>query len=177
MSLHFLLDGYNILKQNAALNNLPLEEGRRGLLRWIDYSRPQGSMNNQVTVVFDGHPDYSSLFPGSHAGGSPKSHEIRVIFSDGCSADDTIKRMVDEDTDPKNCVVVSDDKDIYLYARSLGARIMSVKAFTGKGTVPLSSRGQSPSAVGRQDSGGKYISLSRQEKINKELSKVWLKEK
>jgi len=134
-------------------------------------------VNNQVTVVFDGHPDYNSLFPGSHAGGSPKSYEIRVIFSDGCSADDTIKRMVDEDADPKNCVVVSDDKDIYLYARSLGARIMSVKAFTGKGTVPLSSRGQSPSAVGRQDSGGKYISLSRQEKINKELSKVWLKEK
>ena len=124
-------------------------------------------MNNQVTVVFDGHPDYSSLFPGSHAGGSPKSHEIRVIFSDGCSADDTIKRMVDEDADPKNCVVVSDDKDIYLYARSLGARIMSVTAFTSKSKV----------IHGRQDSGGKYISLSRQEKINKELSKVWLKEK
>jgi hypothetical protein len=29
----------------------------------------------------------------------------------------------------------------------------------------------------RQDSGGKYISLSRQEKINKELSGIWLKEK
>ena len=162
MSLHFLLDGYNILKQNSTFRDLPLEDGRKGLLKWIDQTRPQGSVNNQVTVIFDGHPDYF---------GSSSPGEIRVIFSDGCSADDTIKRMVEEDADPKNCVVVSDDKDIYLYARSLGARIMSVGAFTsvraGFKTAP----------TGSQDSGGKYISLSRQEKINKELSQVWLKEK
>ena len=114
MSLHYLLDGYNILKQMPAFRDLPLEEGRRGLLRWIDHARPQGSVNNQVTVVFDGHPDH---FGSGHAQG-----EIRVIFSDGCSADDKIKRMVEEDADQKNCVVVSDDKDIFLYARSLGAK-------------------------------------------------------
>jgi predicted RNA-binding protein with PIN domain len=113
MSLHYLLDGYNILKQIPAFRDLPLEDGRRGFLKWIEHSRPQGSVNNQVTVVFDGHPDYF--------GGSPQG-EIRVIFSDGCSADDQIKRMVEEDADRKNCVVVSDDKDIFLYARSLGAR-------------------------------------------------------
>ena len=150
----------------APLRDLPLEDGRRGLLRWIGDSRPQGSVNNQVTVVFDG------------AEGSDSLHgEIRVIFSDGCSADDKIKRMVEEDAGRKNCVVVSDDKDIFLYARSLGAKIMSVAAFKSKGTVPLSSRGQSPSVDTRQDDGGKYIPLSRQEKINKELRFFWLKEK
>ncbi len=114
MSLHYLLDGYNILKQIPAFRDLPLEDGREGLLRWIDHSRPQGSVNNQVTVVFDGHPD--------HFGALGSQGEIRVIFSDGCSADDKIKLMVEEDVDQKNCVVVSDDKDIFLYARSLGAR-------------------------------------------------------
>src|SRR5258708_519339 len=123
MSLHYLLDGYNILKQMAAFRDLPLEEARRGLLRWIDQSRPQGSVNNQVTVVFDGHPDHY---------GSAAQGEIRVIFSDGCSADDKIKRMVEDDLARKNCVVVSDDKEIFLYARSLGAKIMSVEAFTSK---------------------------------------------
>ena len=142
----------------AAFRDLPLEAGRRGLLKWIDHSRPQGSVNNQVTVIFDGHPDH---FGSQHQG------EIRVIFSDGCSADDQIKRMVEEDADKKNCVVVSDDKDIFLYARSLGTRVMSVAAFTSK------SRGLQD----RPDSGGKYISLSRQEKINKEVSGIWLKEK
>ncbi|MBF0570730.1 MAG: NYN domain-containing protein [Candidatus Omnitrophica bacterium] len=157
MSLHYLLDGYNVLKQIPAFRDLPLEEGRRGLLRWIDITRPQGSVNNQVTVVFDGHPDYFSASPHG---------EIRVIFSDGCSADDTIKLMVEEDAYKKSCVVVSDDKDIFLYARSLGAKVMSVAAFTSK-TETFSAR---------QDAGGKYISLSSQEKINKELRSFWLKE-
>ena len=142
----------------ASLRDLPLEDGRRGLLKWIENSRPQGSVNNQVTVVFDGNPDYY--------GSSPQG-ETRVIFSDGCSADDKIKRMVEEMPARKNCVVVSDDKDIFLYARSLGARVMSVAAFTSK----------SRETHGRQDPGGKYISLSRQEQINKEFFRLWLGEK
>ena len=117
-------------------------------------------MNNQVTVVFDGHPD--------HFGASPQG-TVRVIFSDGCTADDKIKRMVEEDADQRNCVVVSNDKDIFIYARSLGARVMSVEAFT-------KSKQQQGTGT-KQDSGGKYIPLSRQEKINKELEDFWLKEK
>ena len=159
MSLHYLLDGYNILKQIPAFRDLPLEDGRRGFLRWISDSRPQGSINNQVTVVFDGHPDHF---------GAVSQGEIRVIFSDGCSADDKIKLMVEEDADQKNCVVVSNDKDIYIYARSLGARIMSVEAFT---------KAKSQGGGRQDDPGGKYISLSRQEKITQELVKIWLKEK
>ena len=157
MSLHYLLDGYNILKQITAFRDLPLEDGRKGLLRWIDQARPQGSVNNQVTVVFDGHPD--------HYGDSSQG-EIRMIFSDGCSADDKIKRMVEEDSNRKNCVVVSNDKDIFIYARSLGARVMSVAAFTSKCSRDVIN---AVSMKTRQDPGGKYISLSHQEKINKEL--------
>lgn len=114
-------------------------------------------MNNLVTVVFDGAE-------GSYGW----QGDIRVIFSDGCSADDQIKRMAEEDDDLKNCVVVSDDKDIYLYARSMGARVMSVTAFTsaGKSGGP---RTKVPT--------GKNISLGSQEKINKELLGIWLKEK
>lgn len=67
----------------------------------------------------------------------------------------------------KSCVVVSDDKDVFLYARSLGARVMSVAAFTSKAALAHTPR----------ESGGKYISLSRQEKINKELFQKWLGEK
>ena len=156
MSLHYILDGYNILKQIPAFNDLTLEDGRRGLIRWIENARPQGSVNNTVTVVFDGNPDFF--------GASPQGH-TRVIFSDG-SADDKIKLMVEEDADRGRCVVVSDDKDIVLYARALGARVMSVPSFTKSKTARK---------AGATD--GKYISLSRQEKINKELSGIWLKEK
>jgi predicted RNA-binding protein with PIN domain len=124
-------------------------------------------VNNQVTVVFDGQPDQYTMFPGSQSGEAQIPQEIRVIFSDGCSADDKIKRMVDEMPARKNCVVVTDDKDIFLYARSLGTRVMSVTAFTAK----------TREFHGHQEPGGKYISLSRQEKINKELFQKWLGEK
>jgi len=150
----------------APFRDLPLKDARRGLLRWISDSRPQGSVNNQVTVVFDGAEGSNRLVlkPDTH---SSSQEEIRVIFSDGCSADDEIKRMVEEMPLKKNCVVVSDDKDIFLYARSLGAKVMSVAAFTSK-----------PGGLHtRQDPGGKYISLSRQEMINKELFQIWLGEK
>lgn len=168
MSLHYLLDGYNILKQIPAFNDLPLEDGRKGLIRWIETARPQKSVNNTVTVVFDGNPDFW--------GNTPQGL-TRVIFSDG-SADDKIKSMVEGDADPRNCVVVSDDKDIVLYVRALGSRVMSVKVFTG-GFSPSRSLSKSASKSSRQakDCDGKYISLSRQEKINKELSGIWLKDK
>ncbi len=122
--------------------------------------RPQGSVNNQVTVVFDGHTDHFCTTLSLQG-------DTRVIFSDGCSADDKIKSMVEEDLARKNCVVVSDDKDVFLYARSLGAKVMSVAEFTTKNKGPQA----------RQDPGGKHISLSRQEKINKEFFKIWLGEK
>ena len=147
----------------AAFRDLPLEEGRCGLLRWISNARPKGSMNNQVTVVFDGHPDQSSMFPVFHAGDSQNTHDIRVIFSDGCSADDQIKLMVDENVQKKNCVVVSDDKDVFLYARSLGARVMNVREFISLRTIARVTLTE-----------GKYISLSHQEKINKEFFQRWL---
>ncbi len=146
-----------MLKKMPPFRDLPLEQGRQGFLRWITQESPQGSSNNQVTVVFDGNPDYF---------GAVVSGDIRVIFSDGCTADDKIKSMVEDDADKKNCVVVSDDKEVFLYARSLGARVMSVAAFTSR----------SKHEDKRQKQESKHIPLSRQEKINKELERIWLKE-
>jgi hypothetical protein len=157
----------------SAFRDLPLEDGRLGLLRWIGDSRPQGSVNNQVTVVFDGTEGSDSLvfMPDAQ---SCSQVEIRVIFSDGCSADDKIKRMVEEMPTKKNCVVVSDDKDIFLYARSLGTKVMSVAAFT---SVRAATRGGERADTRSAPREEKYISLTRQEKINKELRFFWLKEK
>ena len=56
MSLHYLLDGYNIIKQSPRLGPKRLEDGRAGLIAFIEMRQPQGSRNNMVTVVFDGQP-------------------------------------------------------------------------------------------------------------------------
>jgi predicted RNA-binding protein with PIN domain len=159
MSLHYLVDGYNVVKQAPALADRSLEQGRDGLLRWIDAQRPQGSVNNRVTVVFDGSSEH---FGGSWAG------TANVIFSRDESADECIKTMVEKSAARSNVVVVSDDKGITLYVRSLGARIMGVKEFAAD-------LFDAPSGPSPKKGRGKYISLAKAQQINEELKKIWLK--
>jgi predicted RNA-binding protein with PIN domain len=162
MSLHFLLDGYNIIKQTSDLNRGTLEQQREALLNWINVHRPQGSDKNGVTVIFDGKEE----FFGSHTTTSP----IKVVFSRGQSADDVIKKMAESYSRKNNLVVVSDDKDIKLYVRALGARVLSVKEFAGTSSKKSGAQKKQASA-----SHSKYISLTDQAKINKEFERIWIK--
>ena len=166
MSRHYLLDGYNIIKQTPGLADLPLEEGRRALLTWINSARPQGSAGNAVTVVFDGDPNVFGGMPGGSA---------QVIFTDTGSADDKIKDIVESSTDPKKFVVVSNDKGITLYVRALGAHTVSVQEFTGT-AVKVSKSKTGVKNSGTNKALGKNISLTSEAKINKEFFKIWLKE-
>ena len=79
MSRQVLLDGYNVLQQMPALNSLKLEDGRRGLVRFVEANRPQGSVRNSITIIFDGKEDIW---------GSESSGEVRVLFSKGETADE-----------------------------------------------------------------------------------------
>ena len=160
MSLHYLLDGYNIIKQVPALAALSLEDGRNSLAQWINVHRPQGSVNNAVTIVFDGRSD---IFGGSSAVG------LKVIFTSDESADDKIKAIV-EAGGKTNYVVVSNDKGIVLYARSLGAKILSVAEFMAAGAP----KGHRKTKNGKDLPAGKHISLAQTDAINKEFSKLWL---
>jgi predicted RNA-binding protein with PIN domain len=155
------LDGYNIIKQTSSLNRGTLENQRQSLLNWINRFSPQGSSKNSVTVVFDGKDE----FFGSH-----ESYPIKVIFSKGQSADDLIKNIVDGHPLKKSLVVVSNDKDIKLYVRALGAGVLSVKEFMME-VLPkerLKKSGK-PSSTATS----KYISLTDQAKINKEFERIW----
>ena len=148
------MDGYNIVKQSPLLADLPLEQGRAGLLRWIDTERPQGSINNRVTVVFDGSPEHF---------GNAVSGAVEAVFSQNGSADDHIKAVVEHSRAASGIVVVSDDKGITLYVRSLGARTMGVKQFA-PGLF---------ASQGRRASKGKYIPLTKAKQIDDELKKIW----
>ena len=140
-----------------------LEDRRQGLLRWIAAAGPQGSRRNRVTVVFDGNEAY--------AGGDGAQADVRVVFSRGQTADDCIKAIVERARDPKGFVVVSDDKDIKLYVRALGAKVSSVKEFAAD-LFKRPAKGIKASAAAES---GRKISLVQADKINKELEKIWLK--
>ena len=90
-----------------------------------------------------------------------------VIFSKNETADDWIKRKI-EKSDKRNAfVLVSDDKLLCFYVRSLGARIVSVADFFDKAD-------KKPKKQTVEDKPGLKPSSAR--KITEELKKMWLKE-
>jgi predicted RNA-binding protein with PIN domain len=156
--LHFILDGYNVIRSDASgrLGTGSLEEQRDRLVRLIRERRPEGSATNRVTVVFDGARDgrlflaYESHF---HAG------PVEVLFSDGCSADETIEQLVEESPRAAEIVVVSDDRGIRRRIGGTGARLMPVAVFLAR---LFSRRDRPDDGPGGADD------------VTDELSKKWL---
>ncbi len=155
MSLHYILDGYNIINQ-VQFAGQRLKDGRERLIRFIEAFRPQGSRKNKVTVVFDGKRNVFS---------PPIRSEIKVVFTRNESADEWIKRFVEETAQPKQCLIVSDDKEIQFFVRALGAKIISVNEFVDKVRKKFQ-----PEKI-------KEIPLSSEKarEITKELERIWLK--
>ncbi len=132
------------------------------MIKWVKTHQLAGSSSHKATIVFDGKDEFYGSFSDS---------DIKVLFSSGESADDLIKRIVEQN--PKNTViVVSDDKDIKLYSRALGASVLSVREFTA--SIDKKTRGVKGQNSKASD---KYISLTQQDKINQEFQKIWIKSK
>ena len=168
MSRHFLVDGYNVIRQIPNLDDKSLEDGRAWLIRFIQNNRPQGSHRNSATLVFDGQEGIS--FPNFSMG-------VNVVFSRGESADDVIKRLVEDSPAPRDIVLVTDDRDLLHFCRTLGAESWSVAQFLAQGQKTGArlrsgvARSRSPKAE------GKTIPTVFEDKVNRELKDLWLKKK
>lgn len=169
MSLHYILDGYNIIKQSDFLSHKLLKDARRDLIRFITDKKPCGSVNNKVTIVFDGA---DCNFPFSRN----DNKRVEVLFTQPLrpgagfthnhSADERIKKMVGDSKNPKSIVVVSDDREIQFFIKSCGARSMGVAEFLRKGM---------PSPKHAKELPKTELTSSQVAKINRELAKTWLK--
>jgi len=156
MSLHFVIDGYNLIKQTAVLNKINLEDSREALIRFLKIRRPQG--NNPVTVVFDG------IEGGFYC---RDISNIEVIFSSHQSADDRIKRMVERSPNPKNMVVVTNDREIRSFAEDHRAQIKKVEEFLAK---------FNPKSANPRSDDNKALSPRKASEITEEMKRVWLKQ-
>lgn len=163
MSVHYIIDGYNVIKQVKFFTGKKLRSSREGLLRFIEIYRPQGSSRNEVTVVFDGRADVV-------AGPQIKS-KVQVIFSKNESADEKIKRMVERSPNPSCIIVVSDDKEIIYYCRSLGARIKSTPEFLEK-LINIPNKPQTADEHDKPE-----LNSEMATKITEQLKHIWLKDK
>lgn len=126
MSLHILIDGYNLIRQSPALSDIDrrsLEEGREALLECLaSYKRVK---HHPITVVFDGagadtHMERRTAWKG-----------IAVVFSrPGELADSVIKRIVNRERE--RAIVVTSDRDIADFAAKHGAETVDSIEFEGK---------------------------------------------
>lgn len=160
MALHYILDGYNIIKSDPSgtLARGSLEEQRKRLFDCIRKNRPQGSERNSVTVVFDGPSSVPFL-----GGGASRSWsgEIEIYFSEGRTADETIEELVHADPNPAELVVVTDDRGIHRLLGGSGARHMGVPEFLRRLLRP---------ARGENEAGDEGF-----DDISEEFKRKWLK--
>lgn len=168
MSLNYLLDGYNIIHHLPAPAPEKFEDDKERLVRLIETHRPHGSSRNTITVIFDGYP------PGA---GRIESAVVKIIFSQGESADDCIKKIVFKSALKKNIVVVTNDRDIKFSVRAQGCRVLSVEEFLSKiVTRPAGHSGKKTNTMrtAKQKHDDKYISQTLEHKITSEFENIWL---
>ncbi len=126
MSVHIIIDGYNLIRQSvhwAMLDLQDLQTGREALLDALSAYKRQKA--HRITVVFDGADAPSYLDR------KDKVRGIAVTFSGpGESADTVIKKMADRYGE--QALVVSSDRDITQFARRRGAGTISSPDFERK---------------------------------------------
>ena len=157
MSLQFVIDGYNIIKHRTFLELTvkTAKDPKEKLLDLIRINKLCGSLNNKVVVVFDGYPDASVLSQG----------EVSIIYSKDKSADERIRGLIERSKNPKNIVVVSDDKEIRVFSGFLGAHTLMVDEFLiAKEKITKENK----------ELLKPELSYTQIDKINKELSQLWL---
>jgi predicted RNA-binding protein with PIN domain len=126
MSIHIIIDGYNLIRQSTTLSTLDQQDIMLGREALVDMLAAYRKIKpHQITVVFDGRD--SPAF-------SPKRNQqkgISIRFSrSGESADDVIKRMAHKQRE--KALVVSSDRDVADAAAAWGAATISAQAFEAK---------------------------------------------
>jgi predicted RNA-binding protein with PIN domain len=126
MSLHIIIDGYNLIRQSASLGRLDEQDillGREALVdRLAAYRKIK---HHPVTVVFDGQnsPAFSKQ--------RYRQKGISIRFSPkGKSADEVIKHMASHERE--KALVVSSDREVSEFAAACGAATISARQFETK---------------------------------------------
>jgi predicted RNA-binding protein with PIN domain len=126
MSVHIVIDGYNLIRQSSQWSMLDLQDislGREALLKALaEYKKKRA---HRITVVFDaaGAPGFMDR--------SEKVRGISVKYSaPGESADTLIKRMTDQLGE--KALVVTSDRDIADYAFGRGTAVIESPDFEMK---------------------------------------------
>jgi predicted RNA-binding protein with PIN domain len=162
MSLQYIIDGCNVINHPIfiARANKRITDQRAALLELIKSKRLTGSARNKVIVVFDGYAAAQDIHAISR-----QASAVEVIFSRKETADERIMKLVSDFCATKSTVVVSDDNQIRIFAKSAGAKVLGVEEFIAC----------KDKQAGPDDEQAKTdLNYTQMQKINQELKKLWL---
>ena len=163
-----VVDGYNVIHGMPELTSRldeSLEAGRNALLRRCVEWRRRRREFTAMYVVFDGNSAAGGTGDGMHGG-------VAVVFTrEREEADDRIRTLLDGELDGKECVVVTDDRDLADAARSRGAGTMAVAEFCG--TLRGFADAGAKQHMGEDGAGKAGLSSEEARRINNELRREW----
>lgn len=160
MSLQYVVDAYNLINHPRFKPEKQSANIQYSLANFVKFNKLSGSKNNQVVLVFDGYPRSGQEIPDEIG--------LTCVFSLDKEADEVIKGLVENSRQPRNIMVVSDDKEVRIVSSFLHAQVLSVEEFIG-------AKVNKPAAnLKNQDSADPKLSYSAMQKINAELKKKWL---
>lgn len=164
MSLQYIIDGYNLINHPIFIrrSNKKIKNRRAALLDLIKSARLSGSPKNKVIVVFDGYPDSND----SQEAGSLSDSAVSVVFSRSQTADERIKKIAEKFFNPKNTIMVSDDKELRMCIKSLKGKVLGVEEFICSKETPAQNKDNEPKVE---------LSFTQKDRINQELKKLWLR--
>jgi predicted RNA-binding protein with PIN domain len=126
MSIHLIVDGYNLIRQSKSFRHLDrqsLELGRDALVDAL--SKYKKLKAHKITVVFDGAQAPYPAPARDHVKG------IRIVFSrSGDSADSVITRMAR--VEREKALVVSSDQEVVRSSAASGAATIGAEEFETK---------------------------------------------
>ena len=157
--MHWLVDGYNVIRQAPELADRErecLEAGRRALCRLL--STAARASGDRFTVVFDGNRE----------GGTGGGAGVHVIFSSAReTADRVLARMA-----TAGAVVVSSDREVRQAAARAHAIAITADQFLSRVREPDRASGPDPASAGGPDKDDDDASRPRTKKGNpRRLSK------
>ena len=126
MSLHIIIDGYNLIRQSDTFRFLDRQSMQRGREALVDMLAAYKKIKSHtITVVFDG-AQAPPLAPQSD-----RVKGIIIEFSrNDESADTVIKRLARKER--QKALVVSSDREVVSAAESYGAATIDTEAFEDK---------------------------------------------
>lgn len=123
MTMHLIIDGYNLIRQSEEMQRLDareLEAGRAALLARLAVYREHH--HHKITVVFDG-------WLGGDLKETRDRHQgLLIIYSRrGEKADEVIKRLLT--LERQRAVLVTSDREIQAWAQTVGAAWITAGQF------------------------------------------------